>query len=248
MKNIPLIIPNFNQITYLINLINWWKWYVDDPKVFVLDNGSTEKNVTSWLGDLEMMFPGTTLLEYKENDCVGNLRHFLSSTNQIQDYEYYVISDPDIMPLPSTPPNFLEIFKHAIDNYGFHHVGFGLMTDDIPEWFEGRANMLHDEKSLLNNPTAIEFNGKRYSGYKAPIDTTFALYRKSNGGWSNPQSPEAWSNSLRLFQAYHLPWYLHPEHLNDEMKNYFSTARYRIPGVTSTGVNNYRPNQYKENT
>ena len=248
MNNIPLIIPNFNQTSYLINLINWWLWYNPKNPVFVLDNGSTAE--VDYRDVIELFEPNVVLIKFDDNNCVQNIREFLKNEKYhlLNEYEYYAISDPDIMPLPNTPPNFLEIFKHAIDNYGYHHVGFGLKTDDIPDWFEGKANMIHDEMSLLTNPTAIEFKGKRYNGFKAPIDTTFALYKKSNGGWSNPQSAEAWSNSLRLFEAYHLPWYLHPEYLNDEMKNYFSTARYRIPGVTSTGVNNYRPNQYKDNT
>lgn len=246
MKNIPIIIPNYNQITYLLNMINWWSWYNPYGQIFVVDNGSIITDVF-YERMVDLYGPRVTIIRRSENNCVKNVRAVLDEHPLLKEFEYYVISDPDIMPLPDTPPNFLEIFKHAIDNLGYHHAGFGLNTNDIPDWFEGRANMLHDEMSLLTNPVSINFEGKNYRGFKAPIDTTFALYKKSNGGWSNPQSAEAWRNSLRLFQAYHLPWYLHPEHLNEEMKNYFSTAKYRIPGVTSTGVNNYRPNQYKEN-
>lgn len=237
MKNTPIIIPNYNQVTYLANLVNWWKWYYPENPVHVLDNGSTKKNYQA----VHYLGSGITVNYFTENRCTDNLKDFLSKNP----FDYYCISDPDIMPLPNTPPNFLEIFKHCIDHYGYDHVGFGLKTDDIPDWFEGRANMLHDEQSLLHTPIKIEYEGKEYTGYRAPIDTTFALYKKANGGWQNPMTSGKWSNSLRLFQAYHLPWYLHPDHLNDEMKYYFETAKYRIPGKTSTGVNNYRPNKYK---
>lgn len=244
MKNIPIIIPNYNQVVYLLNQINWWLWYNPGAYVYVIDNGSQLHD--DFYSRVEQLYGGMVIVErLPENNCVGNLRKVLDSHPTLSESEYYVISDPDIMPLPDTPPNFLEIFKHAIDNLGYHHAGFGLRTDDIPDWLEGRANMLHDEMSLLTNPVSINFEGRNYRGFKAPIDTTFALYKKSNGGWSNPQSAQAWSNSLRLFHAYHLPWYLHPEHLNDEMKNYFSTAKFREPGVTSTGVNNYRPKAYR---
>lgn len=242
--NCPLIIPSFNQRGYLINLINWWLWYYPNNPVYILDNNSDDYfRDTLYPLLIRLYRPMVTVVTFDKNDCVDNLRKFLEGSPEL---EYYVISDPDIMPLPNTPPNFLEIFKHAIDNYGFHHAGFGLKTYDIPEWLEDKATLLHNELSLLTTTTEIEFDGKRYKGFKAPIDTTFALYKKSNGGWKNPQSGEAWNNSLRLFYAYHLPWYLHPSHLNPEMKNYFSTARFRIPGVTSTGVNNYRPEKYKQ--
>ena len=244
MKNIPIIIPNFNQVTYLLNMINWWLWYQPRSEVYVIDNGSNLHD-DLYQRIVELYHGQVNVIRRSENNCVENLRSILKENPLLNELEYYVISDPDIMPLPDTPPNFLEIFKHAIDKLGYHHAGFGLKTDDIPEWLEGRANMLHDEMSLLTKPVSINFEGRNYRGFKAPIDTTFALYKKSNGGWSNPQTSQAWDNSLRLFHAYHLPWYLHPDHLNEEMKNYFSTAKYRVPGVTSTGVNNYRPNQYK---
>lgn len=244
MKDIILIIPNYNQVTYLINLINWWKWYYPDNLIFVVDNGSTNPHLLKFYEDRhgnDSRFFGLEM--YEENNCTKNLSDFIYKFSRL--HEYYVISDPDIMPLPNTPPNFLEIFKHCIDHYGYDHVGFGLKTDDIPDWFEGRANMLHDEQSLLHSPVKIEYGGKEYTGYRAPIDTTFALYKTKNGGWQNPMPSGKWSNSLRLFQAYHLPWYLSPDHLNEEMKYYFETAKYRIPGKTSTGVNNYRPYKYK---
>lgn len=248
MTNIPLIIPNFNQISYVINLINWWFWYHPESRVFILDNASTDKKTHDAYEYLIGLYsPKITVWKSEKNDCVENLRDYLNSDHwQAKGFEYYVISDPDIMPLPNTPANFLEIFKHAIDNYNFHHVGFGLKTDDIPEWNDRTGWIQGDENGLLSIAVRFELNGKLYSGFKAPIDTTFALYKKSNGGWTNPQTAEAWNNSLRLFQAYHLPWYIDQKHLNDEMKNYFSTARYRIPGVTSTGVNNYRPEQFRE--
>lgn len=244
IQNIPLIVPSFNQLTYLKNIINWWKWYSPQSKIYIVDNASESSDINYFYEQIpdDELLSNVGVYQFSKNDCVGNLR---TAIDEIVKSEYYVISDPDIMPLPGTPPNFLEIFKHAIDHYGYHHAGFGLKTDDIPAWFEGRANMLHDEMALLNTPVEIGYNGKLYHGYKAPIDTTFALYKKSNGGWSNPQSPESWSNSLRMFSAYHLPWYLHPDHLNEEMQSYFSSAEYRIPGKTSTGKNNYRPKKYQ---
>lgn len=236
MKNIPLIIPNFNQITYLQNLINWWRWYNPENEIIIIDNGSTSEDLKmfySQLRDIKVIF-------FPENNCALNLKTFLETAG----HEYYVISDPDIMPHPATPPNFLELMKYAVDNLGYHHAGFGLIINDIPAWIENKANIQYNESQLLTVPVNFEYNGISYSGFRAPIDTTFSLYKKSNGGWHAPMSGEAWSNSLRIFEAFHLGWYIHPEYVNPEMDNYFTTAKYKDYTAISAGKNNNRPNKY----
>lgn len=233
---IPLIILSYNQPSYLINLINWWNWYNKGNPVFIIDNLS---GYDMRYSEILKMFPNTFIFQGDKNDCRNNLRNFLSS-GQMSQFDYYVISDPDIMPCPNTPPDFLEIFKHCIDRLGYHHVGFGLKIDDIPDWYRMKQDVINNETGFKNNPVKIDFNDKSYTGHKAPIDTTFALYKKSNG-WTSPMPGDAWDNSLRMFEAYHLPWYLDGNKLNPEMQNYFLTANRHVPGEPSAGANNYRP-------
>lgn len=230
VKDIPLIIPNFNQLTYLKNLINWWKWYYPENPVYVIDNNS------DYVPLKEYYSQNAFTLYQSENNFIENLNGVL----EVRKFEYYVISDPDIMPHPATLPNFLEIFKHAIDHYGFHHAGFDLITEDIPDWNPKQKWIQGDEIMLKGNPVVINYDGRDYNGYKAPLDTTFCLFKRDNGGWSAPMSAENWTNSLRLFKAFHLPWYLKKENLNEEMKHYFATCKRFEPGQVSAGKNNYR--------
>lgn len=234
IKDIPLIIPNFNQLTFLRNLINWWKWYYPENPIYVVDNRSDNQDLWEYYN---VSLNSDEVIPYHTNDFVFNLKDFLEQRK----YNYYILSDPDIMPYPATPPNFLEIFKHAIDHYGFHHAGFDLITEDIPDWNKKKAWIQGDEKALHGIPVEIEYTGQLYGGFKAPLDTTFALYKRDNGGWQAPQSAENWTNSLRLFKAYHLTWYIHPDHVNEEMKHYFATCKKFEPGQISAGKNNYRP-------
>lgn len=247
MQNIPLIIPVFNQLTYLINIINWWRWYYPQNMIYILDNGSDylplRHAYKNWYGENKI-----SIVMCSENDMAKNLKRFLDDSRHFvahEKFQYYAVSDPDIMPHPGTPPNFLDIFRHAIENCGFHHAGFGLITHDLPDFLEDKATVLSNESEVLTKPASITYEGKTYSGFNAPIDTTFALYKRSNGGWHAPQGPESWSNSLRLFQAFHLGWYLHPQMLNEEMRHYFATAKFRDLGPVSAGKNNYRPKQYQ---
>lgn len=237
IKEIPFIICNYNQLTYLRNLINQIRFYYPHNPIEVIDNGSDYQPLIDYYHSISIAKENASVVMHQENDFVKNLNHNL----QYERHDYYVITDPDLSIHPATPPNFLEIFKTAIDTYGFHHAGFGLITDDIPEWNPKAGWIQGDEKALLTSPVGITYDGKQYIGHKAPIDTTFCLYKRDNGGWKAPQDGEAWSNSLRLFKAFHLPWYLHKDHLNDEMKNYFATCKKREAGKPTAGQNHYNP-------
>ena len=114
---IPIIIPNYNQITYLKNAINWWRWY-SDGEIYVVDNGSDSQELMNYYDYLTQVNHARVEL-YGENDFISNMTDIVSRIST----EKYVISDPDIMPHPNTPPNFLEVFEYCIDS-GFHHVGF----------------------------------------------------------------------------------------------------------------------------
>lgn len=231
MANIPLIIPNYNQLTYLKNLVLWWKWYYPDNEIYILDNASTYQPLLDFYDTVDF-----TVVRYSENDCPGNLRKFLDEV----DFEWYAICDPDIMPHPSVPPNFLEIFKNAIEA-GYHHAGFDLITDDLPDWLHKKESIIYDEN--LCRLEAVKFNG--YNGFRGAIDTTFCLYRGSNGGWSSPMPAEQWSNGLRLFKAFHFKWYQHKDYINPELDNYFKTSNYRDFTKPSAGRNYFRPPQYE---
>lgn len=233
IKDIPFIIPNFNQLAYLKNLINQIEFYYPENRIYVVDNGSNYPQLGVWYSTKQV----TDVIECEENDFIGNLSNFLKHLNA----EYYVITDPDISILPNTPPYFLEAFKTAIDDYGFHHAGFGLKTDDIPSWNPKAGWIQGDEKALLQNPVAMSWNYHTFTGYKAPIDTTFALYKRDNGGWSAPMPGDAWSNAVRIFEAIHLPWYLHKDYLNAEMNHYFDTCKKRVVGAVTAGSNHYNP-------
>lgn len=239
MKNIPIIIPVFNQLTYLRNLINWWRFYYPENPILIVDNGSNYKPLLDYYENL----PGDILLwQFKENDFIKNIVEVVKGVVE-QKFEYYVISDPDIMPHPNTPPNFLAIWKTYIDNHKFHRAGFGLITSDLPECLNERAMIVGNEAELLQGREILSYNN--HQGYKAPIDTTFCLYKTSNGGWSAPMGGEDWGNCLRLFSAFHLGWYVDGEHLNEEMRHYFETSKYRVPGEPSAGKNNNRPKQFQ---
>lgn len=239
--NIPLLIPCFNQLTYLRNLINWFRFY-SQSDIYILDNASSYPPLLQYFSCIHGQ-DNVQVVRFERNEGSDNLRNLIDGRIS-KAYEYYIISDPDVMPHPSVPVDFLDVFRHCIDNLGYHHVGFSLKIDDLPEYIENKALILNAEAPYWRKTITIRYGGRNYSAYEAPIDTTFALY-KADEGWEKPLRPE-WHNSLRIFEAFHLPWYIDPQRINDEMDFYFKTARGPISmsGKAYDLYANYRPSKY----
>jgi hypothetical protein len=229
---IPLIICSYNQPTYLMQMCLQWKWYYPEYPIYIFDNGSDVDKV--FTGKL---YPTDKIFHYADNNFIPNLTDFLNKHIHPH-YSHYVISDPDILIHPATPPNFLDYFMEAI-NQGYHRAGFGLMFEDIPAWNEKQAWIQGNERELLTDEVEI-FGAK---GFKAPLDTTFCLY-STKRPWTAPMNGQDWGNCVRMFKAFHMTWYIDPERVNPEMDFYFKTAKAHITGQPSAGANNNRPKQY----
>lgn len=244
MTKIPLVCLSFNQKTYLQQLMLHWRFYHPDPEthpIIIFDNGSTSFQLLNFLAQVKDE-EGITVWHYEDNNFIPNLTHLIDNFIKPH-YQYYVLSDCDIQPHPSTPWNYLDVFKHLIDS-GYHRAGFGLILDDLSPNLHLRANIIHDENENLKQPFDFEFEGKTYNAHKAAIDTTFALHTTKNTGWYAPMSGKDWSNCVRVFRAYHLTWHLDFDNINPEMDFYFKLAKYRVPGQPSAGSNNCRPVHY----
>jgi hypothetical protein len=132
--------------------------------------------------------------------------------------DYYVYTDPDVVPCSDCPADFMRIFYEALRGHPqIDKVGFGLRIDDLPEYVN-KAAVIDWEKTHWANPIGGGL-------YDAPIDTTFALYRpRARGGW--------WRKALRTGNPYwarHVPWYSHPDAPTEEELFY---ARSVDRGVT----------------
>lgn len=221
-KTIPLVILNFNQMTYTINLINWWNYYTDFAPVYVVDSASTYPKLLDFYKN--MPFNNVTVIEHEYNKGALLLREFVHGYIH-ENYDYYVLSNPDICPHPAIPENFMEILRCCIDEYKYDHAGFILKTDDIPDFYNKKEEVLAWEKQWFKKPTKITYNNKTYKAFEAPIDLTFAMYKTANGGWMRHDDKKKWANSIRIFEAFHYGWYVPHTTSIPENRYYFRTAR-----------------------
>lgn len=187
-SKIPIIINNRDRLYHLKKLLD----YLDSKNyndILIIDNQST------YLPLLEF-YKKTNYKIYRLQKNLGYLSLWKTDLFNKFKNDYYVYTDPDILPTSECPDDFLDYFKDCLlKNKDIEKVGFGLKIDDLPE-NDNKKKIISFEKKFWKNKIGKNF-------FSAPIDTTFALYRPySFGGY--------WLNSLRSDKPYlarHLTWY-----------------------------------------
>jgi hypothetical protein len=97
-------------------------------------------------------------------------------------------------------------------NPSFDKVGFSLKIDDLPAHYRHRDDVITWEKQFWTTVHEPGF-------YRAPVDTTLALYRPGLGHDNG--------NALRSAPPYvarHLPWYADSANPTEEDRYYVSRA------------------------
>lgn len=210
-KSIPIIIISFNQLYYLKQLVDFLLEH-GYANIIILDNASTYVPLLDYFEDIK---PIVTIHRLREN--LGHLS-FWKRTDLITKYTkgYYVITDADIVPHKDCPTDFLNTFRILLDKaFDRTKVGFSLKLDDIPNTNPNKEKITQWESQYWR--TKIHTNV-----YKAPIDTTFALYRP-NYRYNLKHFTKAWRTDKPI-QAKHGGWYIDTSNLTDEQSYYIQTA------------------------
>ena len=209
VKDIPIIINTFNRLTCLRDLINFLETS-ETTNIIILDNNSTYPPLLEYF----------ETLSYEKIRLNQNLGHeALWKSGHIKRFKrsHYVLTDPDVVPIEECPANFMQHFYNLMQKFPqYKKVGFSLKIDDIPDNF-------------LHKSSVIAWEGQYWKekvgpyGWKAPIDTTFALF--------HPSQPGPWEWAIRTGYPYiarHTTWYQDSNNLSDEDKYYNQS----VQGVT----------------
>ena len=210
-KNIPIIIISYNQLYYLKKLVEFLleKGY---RHLVILDNNSNYPPLLDYLAAIESR---VTVIRLDENK--GHLA-FWKTAEVYKSYSkgYYVLTDPDVVPVDNCPENFLLTFRRLLDKaFDRTKVGFSLKLDDIPYTNPNKDHIERWESKFWStkiHPLA----------FKAEIDTTFALYRPRYR-YRLKHFTKAWRTSYPL-QARHGGWYFDVKNLTNEQTYYMKTA------------------------
>ena len=189
-KEIPIVINNRNRLYFLKKLLNFLleNQYTN---IIILDNQSTYLPLIEFYKNINCP---VIRLQYN----YGYLALWKSQLFEKLKNNYYVYTDPDVIPISNCPHDFLDFFLDSLNTHKYlEKIGFGIKINDL------EVNNI-DKKNIISNEN--KFWKKKLSNsnlYIAPIDTTFALYKPGTfGGY--------WLNSARSDYPYlihHLPWY-----------------------------------------
>lgn len=206
LYKIPVIINNFNRLQYLQDQLEWL-YSAGFINIYIIDNHSDYPPLLEF-------YKKTKATVFLLDKNVGHEALWRTHIYQRFMNDFYIYTDPDVLPTEDTPKDFVNYFMDILNRYpGMDKVGFGLQTNDLPDHYPKKSEVIKWENSLLNNKIAPGL-------FKAKIDTTFALYRPH-------KSFQCWESSIRTDAPYllrHLPWYEDPNNLSEESHYYLKSA------------------------
>ncbi len=208
---IPIYIICFNQLTYLKKLINFLeaKGY---KNINIIDNKSSYPPLLEYLKNTKHK------VHYMDKNYGHKVFWESGKFNKVIETQYYVVTDPDILPTENCPDDFMEVFLRLLQEYPLAiKVGFALKIDDLPDWYARKKDAIAFEKSFWCGKKTK----KSLEIYDTCIDTTFALYRP--GFLYKTQ----FFRAIRVGGEYasrHLPWYRNSSEKDEEYEFYKNTA------------------------
>jgi hypothetical protein len=210
----PVFITCRDRLTPLISLVSWLE-RAGVQRICLVDNASTYEPLLEW-------YERSPHLVVRLSDNVGQLAPWTSNTINTHAYgESYVVTDPDVVPDERCPLDAIDYFRGVLDEHPeVRKVGFGLRIDDLPRRFRLRRPVQAWESQFWLDPLPV--TGATPTGllYRAPIDTTFALYREHTPATMGPALRTGWP-----YVARHLPWYGNTRRPTKEEQYYSAHAR-----------------------
>ncbi len=194
----------------------------------VVDHGSSWPAALDWLDDLRQ--DGIQVLRRGGGHPRG-LWTWPEFREAAGDTDRYVVTDPDVVPTASCPPDWPDRLSRALDEYpGYCKAGLGLRTDNLPEHYQRREHVIAWEEQFWQNPV-------KGGLYPSIVDTTLAMYLPLSD-W-----PGFGMSALRTgfpYVADHLAWHEDLGNLDDELTWYHEHAEpgisyWTVPGRSAWG-------------
>jgi hypothetical protein len=186
---IPVIINNKNRLTYLLQLIEWLE-STGMKNIIILDNQSTYPPL------LEYYSQSPYKIIYLNRNVGPRAIWECDETKDIL-RDFYIYTDPDVLPDDSCTMDTLKKMHTALQgNFSIDKIGLGLRIDDLPDHYKLHKEVVEWESQFWNQPVNDFI-------FKAPVDTTFALYAPYASGGGECKA----YRTNYPFVARHLPWY-----------------------------------------
>jgi hypothetical protein len=230
--DIPVFIVGYNNGIHILNTVKQLNKLNIFPIIF--NNASTDIETINILNEINQK-KSAHIINSKYN--FGHLIGFLDSI-YTQMPEVFAYTDPDLQFNPELPSDFLQTLANLSVEYKTFKAGFSL--DLMPkEEVVTNTQIIKKHKPFSYQKQfgvrdweekfwRFKLDHKTYEIYAADIDTTFAVYRKSNFKGN-------FFDAIRVgreFKAVHLPWFPKINLMSDEQ-----IKKYLIKNKSSTWIN-----------
>lgn len=203
MNQFPIFIISRDRLSCLQQLVAWLE-KAGHERIYIVDNDSTYEPLLEWYKTT----PHEILWQY------GNTGHngiwYNGTIEKVAGDDYFVVTDPDVVPTEECPLDAVDYFKSLLDRFPDRtKAGFSLKIDDLPDHYKFKNEVIAHEGNYMS------WGDPRENFVFAPIDTTFALYL--------PYASPDISFSVRTkapYEARHLPWYIDSNNIDQEEKYY----------------------------
>lgn len=193
-RQTPIFIICRDRATSLGRLVEWLE-HAGHDRIWLVDNASTYPPLLDY-------YDRTPHHVVRLSENHGRFAPWSAGVVQREAAnEWYVVTDPDVVPAEACPPDAVDLFRRVLDRYpGYVKADFGLRIDDLPDRYAHADEVRRWEAQWWHR----RFDrGPRL--YHAQIDTTFALYRPFTDDFEFQLGP-----SIRTGEPYvarHEPWY-----------------------------------------
>lgn len=207
ITDIPVIVVSYNNGVYVHNMCKQLNKL--NIKPVVIDNNSNDKKTLATLNGLSER--GNAFIAYSSYNF-GHGVGFIEPVYKLLP-DIFAYTDPDLQLNDNLPKNFLDILAMLTDRYSTFKAGFALSLDINKPLKKTKFHSIHYKPIFFEKNLSIrEFESKywkfkldddEFEIYTAPIDTTFAVYRKENYTGDFHHAIRVANN----FSAIHLPWF-----------------------------------------
>lgn len=209
IKKIPIIINNRNRLTFMLQLIKSLEKRGYN-NIYIIDNDSSYQPLLEY-------YKNCPYHVFRLDSNVGHLAMWKTKIYKRFIRDFYVYTDPDVVPAEECPDDFLLFFMESLKKYKYaQKVGFSLKIDDLPDSYSKKEEVIGWEKQYYETKVEDKL-------YLAQVDTTFALYRPwaHNGANSCHQT----FRTVHPYLARHMPWYVDSSNLSEEEQYYMEHCK-----------------------
>lgn len=208
IKNIPIIINNFNRLTMLRDLVECFEKRGYN-NIYIIDNNSTYPPLLKY-------YETCPHHVYRLKENLGFMAFKKSGIYKQFRNKFFVYTDPDIYLPEECPDDFLKYFYEILISTPYcAKVGNALRIDDLPDCFTNKDQVLAWESKYWQRPIGDD-------KYIAVIDTTLALYKPNVR-----VGIDYTGYRIRVagkYTAVHRPWYIDSSNLDAEEQYYVNSV------------------------